>query len=184
MREDIVALVEGFAQTLLAREAQLKCFYRYETQVEGWFKGELLHYLDSQKQAGLVHDFRREANVPELGRAKVDFALTTAGSSSEGTCWIELKHWHIGHQSGQDWQPRWYFQSPDQNDVGKLLKISSGEKYLMVLATKNAGRAKWNDGVSVFNERFAPLHVDSLTNPDDYPDFFFLGLLEAQRGEQ
>lgn len=55
---------------------------------------------------------------------------------------------------------------------------------MLVLLTANPGPEKWRvGGVDEFNTKFSPLSVRSLTNPSDYPDFFFLGLLHVPEGE-
>jgi len=45
MCEQMTNLVARVAEYLRGSEGQLRCFHEYETQVEGWFKGELMYFL-------------------------------------------------------------------------------------------------------------------------------------------
>ena len=63
MCEEMKTLVSRLAEYLRRSEQQLRCFHKYESQVEGWFKGELLCFLDREKRAGRLHDFSRERQV-------------------------------------------------------------------------------------------------------------------------
>ena len=68
------------------------------------------------------------------------------------------------------------------NDVVKLGKITSGDKYILILTTENPDRGDngdWSKGVDKFNQRFAPLQIRSLTDPSNFPQAHFLGLLEV-----
>ncbi|MCK4795352.1 MAG: hypothetical protein KAV87_67105, partial [Desulfobacteraceae bacterium] len=97
--------------------------------------------------------------------------------------WVELKHW-IGYQK-QNWSPSWYFANCAKPDVEKLLTIpEDGDKFMLVAFTPKPGSKDWNAGVEKFNTKFSPLAVCSLTNPSDYPDYFFLGLLRVSEGGQ
>jgi len=51
-------LVSRFAEYLRTSEQQLRCFPKYESQLEGWFKGELLYFLDREKSEGRTEDER------------------------------------------------------------------------------------------------------------------------------
>ena len=64
----------------------------------------------------------------------------------------------------------------------KLTKIASDDKYIIILATKNPEYEKngdWSQGVDKFNQKFAPLQIKSLTDPSDFPQSYFVGLLEV-----
>jgi hypothetical protein len=164
----------------------MRCFYTHASQVEGWFKGELMYFLDQEKRLGGLFDMEREKLV-KVGdkRISVDFLLHLKDVNSDNLCWVEIKHWHIGMQNGIDYGSGWYFKTESHSacvrcDIEKLSTIPGiAARTMLILNTKNPGVQDWNSGVETFNERFAPLHVRSLTTPDDYPDYFFLGLLHA-----
>ncbi len=181
MCEEMRTLVSRFTEYLKKSERQLGCFHKYESQVEGWFKGELLCFLDQEKLTGCLPDFEREKLAYVLGKRKsVDIALQFDKSGSRPLSWIELKHWHIGNQNNINYGCDWYFSHAIKPDIEKLLTIpEDGDKFVLVLLTDNPGSEGWNSGVEKFNTRFSPLSVRSLTNPDDYPKYFFLGLLHV-----
>jgi len=177
------ALVSRFAEHLKMFEQQLRCFHKYESQVEGWLKGELLCFLEQEKVAGRLPHFERE-KVVRIGdkRMNVDVVLQFDKSRGSPLSFVELKHWHIGTQKNDYYGPQWYFKDPTcaKRDVEKLLKIpDGGDKFMLVLLTKNPGPEDWSCGVNEFNIKFPRLLVRSLTDPGDYPDFFFLGLLHV-----
>ncbi|MGA9350543.1 MAG: hypothetical protein WBW48_17320 [Anaerolineae bacterium] len=186
MAEEMKALVSRLAEYLKMSEQQLWCFHKYESQVEGWFKGEMLCFLEQEKLASRLPDFEREKLV-HVGdkRMNVDVVLQLDKSGSTPLSWVELKHWHIGTQNNIYFGSDWYFKTANHSscvkrEVEKLLKIpEDGDKFMLVLLTKNPGSGEWNSGVKEFNTKFSPLFVRSLTDPSDYPDFFFLGLLHV-----
>jgi hypothetical protein len=188
MFEEMKVLVSRLAEHLKKSEDQLRCFHKYESQVEGWFKGELLCFLDKEKLSGRLPGFEREKKIyVNNKRVSVDVVLQFDKSDSSHPVWIELKHWHIGTQNNTYYGSDWYFKTTNHGscvkpDVEKLLKISKdSDKFMLVLLTMNPGPEEWDSGTKGFNAKFPPLFVRSLTDPKDYPDFFFLGLLHVTR---
>jgi hypothetical protein len=194
MDKEMIVLVSRFKKYLEERsEQQLRCFHKYESQVEGWFKGELLFFLDREKRKGRLHDFQPEMKL-DLGgkrKRKIDIWIQFDNSGSR-ISWVELKHW-IRNQNGTDWYGNyWYFKTNHSScvkpDVEKLLKIpGDGDKFMLVLCTDNPRSNDWNSGVQEFNKRFSQnlqCFLNSLTNPDDYPEYFFLGLLHVAEKDQ
>jgi len=173
------ALVSRFAEYLRRSEQQLRCFHKYESQVEGWFKGELLCFLDQEKLASRLFDFGRERkDHGGYNGMKVDIMLKYDNMPPS---WVELKHW-IGYQNETTYKPSSYFMNNDfvKPVVERLLTIpGNGDKFMLVPFTPNPGSEDWNSGVKKFNNKFSHLSVCSLTNPGDYPDYFFLGLLHV-----
>ncbi|MDO9098258.1 MAG: hypothetical protein Q7U60_09065, partial [Candidatus Methanoperedens sp.] len=159
----------------------LNCFCKYGVQLEGWLKGELLTFLDNEKNAGKIAHFDREVIVG-LGRKKTDLKVRT---NSNEEAWIELKHWLIGSQRGTQYNAQFYFGDPSsvgiKPDVEKLSQLSNGTKYLLILTTANPSLNNWSTGVDKFNSKFSPLRLKSLTTPTDFPSFYYLGLLEIIR---
>ena len=159
----------------------MKCFDEHAVQVEGWLKGELLPFFDCEMTNGSLVDFNTEVT---RGHGRVDYRLIVPDGLIAVEVWIELKHFQIGRQGEDRWIASNYFTDKSMGiyrDVDKLTKITSGDKYVLVLATKNPEYEKegdWSQGVVRFNEKFAPLQIKSLTNPSDFPQSYFLGLLE------
>ena len=177
MCEEMMSLVSLFAEYLRRSEQQLRCFHQYESQVEGWFKGELICFLDREKLEGRLLNFEREKSDDDESGKRTDIVLRFDKSSP--ISWVELKHW-IRYQNNQNWSPSWYFMNRARPDVEKLLtRPEDDDKFMLVAFTPNPRSEEWNAGVEAFNAEFSPLSVRSLTNPDDYPKYFFLGLLHV-----
>lgn len=153
---------------------------RHGVQTEGWFKAEMLCFLDGEKVANRIASFDRE--VPfGVGKRKLDLKLSY--NTIKTAALIELKHWLIGPQRGTSWYARTYFLDPSpvgiKPDVERLTNITEDSKYLLVLATSNPGEDDWSTGLQKFNTKFHPLHITSLTHPRDFSGSFFLGLLRV-----
>ena len=174
----MIDVVHRFSEALNHRQSILECFCQYGVQIEGWLKGEFLHFLHIEKASSRLYGFDREAAFGQ-GRRKVDVKLTDEDSQ---ITWVELKHWLIGRQRGHSYDASFYFN--DSSSVGikpdvEKLKLASGNRYVLVLATANPGADGWSKGVERFNHKFSPLRVTSLTDPRVYPTSYFLGLLST-----
>jgi hypothetical protein len=151
-------------------------------QVEGWLKGEFLFFLDGKKANGKIINFEREIQMGS-GKKKIDFYIHL-DKSQKLEAWIELKHWLVGYQKGTKYNAQFYFSDPSsvgiRSDAEKLNKVSKDRSYLLILATANPGINDWDAGVRKFNEKFSPLRLVSLIEPDSFPEFYFLGLLRIE----
>jgi len=187
LENSVKELVLRFKGNLDTHEELLKCFCRWEVQLEGWMKGEFLYFLDNEKRIGRISYCDRELSLGK-GRSKVDFMVRMTGSSRDTNVWIELKHWLIGYQKGMQYDAVGYFGDPTwagiRLDVAKLSEIKKDIKFILVLTTANPGVPDWSTGIRKFNRKFSPLHLESLTDPSKFPDSFFLGLLSIPNGDQ
>ncbi len=173
----ILDIITRFRNILDKHERHLECFDKYAIQVEGWLKGEMVQLFDSEKMAKKLGDFKPEAKC-NLGRKRVDLLLKL----NETPIWIELKHWQIGCQRNELWQAHNYFGDKSigiYSDVEKLSTIADGDKYILVLATKNPGHEDWSKGVDKFNKKFKPLRDRSCTETTDFPQSYYVGVLEV-----
>lgn len=176
-------VLKSFANHLDQCESQLRCFNQLEMQVEGWFKGELLSFLNEKQNLGEINSLKREAALPVDGRnRKVDVHFVRAeNDGSKKEVWLELKHWHIGKQNGTYYGAPWYFKNKQgtciYGDVEKLKYLQPDTAFILVLATHNPGDTEWEEGIDTFNKTYAPLKIEGLTRPIDYPPTYFLGLL-------
>lgn len=186
--EHIIALVRRFGEVLDGDLGRLRCFHVYGVQIEGWLKGELLYFLDSEKERGTVADFDREVRIV-LGnkRKRVDLQVSLEVQGERKDAWIELKHWAL-EQKGTSYRPQSYFGDPTsvgiRPDVDALSKIDAGSGYCVILMTANPGLADWEAGIEKFNEKFVPLNISSLTSPTEFPDAYHLGLLKVGSGQE
>ncbi len=173
----LCSLVHRFSDYLKQRQAPLICFTSLGVQVEGWFKGELLTFLSHEVQQQRITSFDREVKTGH-GRKRVD---ATISFSAHDRSWVELKHHHIGMQGGVSYNATWYLRDTANGilaDVKKLTAINSKSQYVLILSTVNPGSADWQTAVAAFNTKFDHC-VMSLTDPSDFPDTFFLGLLHV-----
>lgn len=176
-------IVIRFKEVLDAHNKHLECFAHYGVQLEGWLKGELLCFLDNEKARKTIANFEREVRVGR-GKQKVDFYLEIPTGAAVLNVWIELKHWLIGYQKGNRYNAVFYFGDASsvgiKPDVEKLVQFTQENKYLLILATANSGVYDWSSGIAKFNKKFSPLCLNSLTNPAEFPQSYFLGLLKVQ----
>ena len=175
-------MVARFKEILDGHDKQLECFCQYSSQLEGWIKGELLCFLDNEKTEKKIVNFDREVQL-STGGQRVDFRLEILTEATTLNAWIELKHWLVGYQKGTKYNALSYFADASlkgiKPDAEKLSKITQGSKYLLILATANPGVDDWSNGVAKFNDKFRPLRLKSLTKPTEFPQSYFLGLLEV-----
>ncbi len=157
---------------------RLATFDRHEFQVEGWFKGELIHLLNRDSAMLGIARVDREVKV---NGGKVDVAAFLADGR---TVWIELKHWRIGLQRGTKWTFTGTVRDPSAfglvKDVSKLASARCrGSGFALVLCTANPGREDWNQGLIHLNAKLAPSRVEAMSDPADYPASHFLGVLRV-----
>ena len=176
---EMTALTNRFRKVLEHRLGTLACFRKYGVQVEGWLKGELLYFLDCEKSSSRLRDFDKEVSFGQR-KKRIDIWLKSENGEE---MWVELKHWLIGDRKGMSYDSGFYFR--DQTFVGikpdvEKLQLASGHRYLLILTTGNPGLREWTNGVEQFNRKFAPLRISSLTDPRDFPDHYFLGLLMTE----
>jgi hypothetical protein len=178
------SIVTRFRAILDTHGKHMGLFDEHAVQLEGWLKGELLPLFDSEKTDGRLVQFNTEVSC---GYGRVDYHLIVPDDPIAVEVWLELKHFQIGRQGEYRWIASNYFTDKSigiYRDVEKLTKIEQGDKYILVLATKNPEYEKngdWLQGVDKFNRKFTPLRIGSLTNPSDFPQSYFLGLLEVVR---
>jgi len=175
----IVLLLKEYLDT---KKDILSCFCDHGVQIEGWFKGELLFFFSNLKKAGQLRDFDREVKSPVTNN-KIDFKLELQIGSKNEIAWLELKHWLLGYQKGYKYNAQFYFGDPTsvgiRPDIEKLTIIKSDNRYILILMTANPGRDNWYNGIQKFNNKFSNLKIESLNDPSEYKDFYFLGLLKV-----
>lgn len=180
IEQNLISLVNELKVFFNSRLSYFETFTKHGVQVEGWFKGELLNFLENKNPVGII-GFEREYSIG-IGRRKVDFVLETEGNGLPRRVLVEIKHWLIGFQKGIRWSANSYFGDTSsvgiEPDVEKLSKLKEDGMFVLIFATSNPGENDWESGIRKFNSKFAPLKVKALTSPIDYPPTFFLGLLK------
>jgi hypothetical protein len=176
---ELRALIHRFRDVIALRPHVPRCFTEQGIQVEGWLKGEFLSFLTDEKCASRIVNFNREALIG-VGKRKADLCLGLRDGLDLHRIWIELKHLLIGLQKGIAYNAFGYFNDPVaiKPDVDKLLAMSSPHKYMLLLTTARPSTAEWMAAIARFNVKFQPC-LRSLTDPSDFPDEFFLGLISV-----
>lgn len=183
VEKNIITLVSQFGEHLISKADQLGCFHRQGVQIEGWLKGEILYFLESQLGSGLLAGFDREVRVPLRNKQKrVDIRLDVTDGASASIVWVELKHRTL-EQKGTTYNPEFYFGDASsvgiRPDVEALTQLEATYRYVLILMTANPREANWRAGVDKFNSKFEPLALTDLISPERYPDYFHLGLLRV-----
>ena len=162
----MIELVKRFQEVLDARPGILECLCNYGVQVEGWLKGELIYFLDTERLAAAF-----TTSIGELASVKVKRKIDIKITGEDGLAtWVELKHWLIGHQKGSKYNAGFYLRDPSggiKPDMEKL-KLTSGSKFVLILGTANPGAKDWFSGVEAFNRKFSPLRISPMTDPLDF----------------
>lgn len=135
--------ISSFYNELInSKKEYLQLFSDLQIQIEGWFRGEIMHYFKKSNYKMTTEN--REVPVTNEERKKVDLKVELNNVSY----WIELKHLLVGYQKGNknegnqygNYFPlNFYFYSGTyiSNDVEKLKKVSGVPKettYKYVLA--------------------------------------------------
>lgn len=176
-------LIMRFKQVFDTHEGHLKSFCNHGVQLEGWIKGEFLSFLDQQKARGVIASFDREEKVSRDKKKKVDFKIGLITDTGTKYAWIELKHWLIGYQRGVRYDASFYFSDPTSvgisQDAKKLTNVPDEGRYILILGTANPGEDKWQKGVAKFNEKFAPINIETLIQPKGFPAYYCIGLVKV-----
>jgi hypothetical protein len=181
---ELCSLVHRFRDVLELRVKTLKCFADQGVQVEGWLKGEILAFLSEEKSAGRLRGFGREVPIQD-SKCRADLTLDLRPKAEDPQIWIELKHYLIGFQKDIEYRAYDYFNDPARGikpDVDKLLSIASPHRYALILMTRCPSLDDWDAAIKRFNDKFQPC-LQPLTNPNDFCDEFFLGLVSVTKSE-
>lgn len=136
--------ISSFYEELIdGKKEYLKLFSRLQIQIEGWFRGELMNYLDGPDHNMTTEN--REVLLNDEGRKKADLKV----EFDKKSYWVELKHLLVGYQKGNEkpedkqvgnnFSLNFYFYSGTYvtNDIEKLeneLKSSQETAYKYILA--------------------------------------------------
>ncbi len=117
----------------------------------------------------------------KVGRKRVDLVV----DEETARHYVELKHW-IGEQKGVRYEASWYFRDRTNGivkDVEKLINVvrAPAQRWLLILVTATPIPEDWRGGVAAFNSKFTPNEVVSLTDPSDFAEDYFLGLLKVRQ---
>ena len=156
--------IENFYSKLITEDRdRLNLFSSLQIQIEGWFRGELLHFIDSYRNEPRIKELTtesREVAVKHKSRRKVDLRIEI----NNELYWIELKHILIGKQKGNGFGLNDYFSKGTyiDNDIQKLncLKANSAKtqhKFCLVFLSTNG----WDNG-NILQESNGKTQADTL----------------------
>lgn len=138
-----------------------------ETQVESWWKQELIGLLSQLKNNGMVLSWEREYPTGE-GRRKVDFKIDLANASAV----VEVKTALCGRQKGRMWKLPAYVMAPNSgyilSDILKLAATQAPNRFLVVFAYAAPPRSDWEAVLSTVRRKASDVAV-SLPRVDDSP---------------
>lgn len=178
----LLNIVLHFRRIMERHQKHLEHFCDHGVQLEGWLKGEFLCFLEDYKSMVGMVNFDREVRFGGSKR-KIDFCLEIPAAILSSYVWIELKHWLIGTQKRYKLNPNFYFTDSSsvgiKPDVDKLMSIKEGDRYLLILCTANPGTEDWVRGVTKFNDKFTNSRIKPLTDPAEFPPYYFLGVLQV-----
>ena len=131
-------LVKNFYTYLIeSKQEYLSLFSKLQIQIEGWFKGELMNYLDHHNI--VMSTENREVRINDNSRRKVDLKIEIDNEFY----WIELKHILVGYQKEQPLPLGFYFNKGTyiSGDIEKLGLIEQSDKrqhgYSLVFISTN-----------------------------------------------
>lgn len=169
----ISEIFEEMKKHVLSHSDQFECFIKYEFQSEGWLKTELLILLDSLYGKGNIGKPDRE--VKAKGLSKIDLLVNINNEKH----YVELKHYYVGKQKGQRWRVIDFIDDLEA-ECGKFKAVGAGDKaWIFALCTINPGNDDWQKSIDRFNNSNNPVRLYSKTNPDDFPENYFIGILNV-----
>ena len=132
-----------YNELINSKKQYLQLFSRLQIQIEGWFRGELMNYIDGPDHNMTTEN--REVLLNDKDKKKADLKV----EFDKKPYWVELKHLLVGYQkgnkkpedkqAGNNFPLNFYFYSGTYvtNDIEKLeneLKSSQETAYKYILA--------------------------------------------------
>lgn len=156
--------------------ARVRAFLHSERQVEGWFKGELLLFLQSLEKQKKIDQWKPEYRTQEIGNRRIDFYIRL----DDGPLHIELKSFYHGNQAGSTIDLDTCF-SALPSDIDKLADLQEGNKFSLVFVTPKPNSDKWKGALQKFQRKFPS--VAEVTTRDEFPDELFIAKLQIEISE-
>ena len=176
-----LGLVERLRRRCERGSSRINAFVKYSRQMEGWFKGEILAIASDMERKGQVQRFAPDRRFdPAASKRNIDLYFEIESSTQ---IWIELKHWYIGtYNTGHTVNALHYFKDTTSatipNFVAKLPADWLLPIYMLIVTTPNLGRSDWHAGIEHLRKSGHKRRFTPLTDPNDFPDSYFLGLLK------
>src|SRR5262249_50728771 len=145
---------------------------RWNRQVEGWFKGELLKISANMADNGEVKEFRPDCRINNGGgKQNIDLYFDTDFGES---VWIELKHWFLGrYENGANWSVTTYCtQSTSGTPNNFIKKLPVGWRaptYLLIVMTPAPKLDEWRGALRKLQNQHRDWTIRALTACDEFP---------------
>ena len=145
-----------------------KRFTTAMSQVEGWFKGELIYLFTSLQQRKGLEEWEVDVLVPgqDKDQAKrVDFKVKL----DNGFAWLELKSLYGDPQEVR-------------GDVLKLAPIKEGTGYCILFIYPGPERDQWQEILTKFKEKVGDCTFTEKSSISQFPKTLCIAKLEIAQG--
>jgi hypothetical protein len=154
----------------------VECFARWDTRVEGWFKGEMLMLLEKMKQRRVIGSLERErlVHTPE-GRLQIDFVIGM--DDSEHLC--EVKVLCTSQALRTPRNLRFYFREDGVGlikDLRKLDSLESENCWAVAFVYPAPSTDRWREAIGWLPPDLS--HWRCLTKPDPHERALFVGMFQ------
>lgn len=165
----------------LAPEAldRIRLFPRAGRNVEGWFRGELVHLLDKLAKAGEIAGWRADVPITEGGRQRCDFRISLAG----GPVWLEAKA--LSQSGGGPFGDIGSFfprTGGFTDDLVKLLRVNDGDRAVLLFVYPRPDAAQWAEIMEAYARRITPLGFKEESAVSEYPKELYICKLSVTGG--
>jgi hypothetical protein len=130
-----------------------------ETQVESWWKQELIGLFSQLKSSGVVQSWDREF-ATGMGRRKVDFRIDLPTTSAA----LEVKTALCGYQKGTLWKLPGYVMAANSgyilSDILKLATIQVPNRFLVIFAYAAPPKSDWDAVLAAVGKKAPQLSIN------------------------
>jgi hypothetical protein len=177
------AILQPITEWFLGKKEYFTAFAAMDSRLEGWLKAELIVLLNRLSQSQLIERFEREVNIPSLiGRNQIDFRVWLSGRAH--LC--ELKALCISQAAGTPRNLKFYFRDDhvgllkDFRKLDTLSENSISHKWVLGFVYPTPELRQWAQMLISLPETLN--HWRCITNPRDFPDYFFISLWKSKAG--
>ena len=169
------AVLKSIRDYFLDKEKYFIVFAKVDTRIEGWFKAELILFLNELQEKGCIENFKREAkNQSRAGRKKIDFHLWLNGERH--LC--ELKALCISQNAGTPSNLNFYFKDDTVGIINDFKKLDSlpdeKNKWVVGFVYPKPTLQQWDYTIASIPKDLR--HWQCITKPQDFPDFLFISV--------
>ncbi len=175
-----LSVVEALGKSCHRGKSRIQSFIKYNRQVEGWFKGELLKIAADLEKNGNILQFYPDLCIDSsTSKRNIDLVYDLEGGAR---VWIELKHWYLGkYPGGANWSAKSYFtqqtSATPYNVISKIPPDWADPLYMLIVTTPRPKIDDWQSGLAQLKVNYPDRPIACLTKLSDYPEDYYLALL-------